>query len=179
MNQSKINKILFSCLAVFIIIQFATLIYLGFKIIDEQNGKGFMAGPSGRSSPMASPGIPRPFTQGGGILATSTINAAETLLASDFDTENRIEYTMNVQATTLTLPASSTLVNFIPAAGDSRMIDIKNATSTPIDLTIVAGAGMTLYNATTTPDIPSGAFATLTFKRKSNTDIDVFFNIFQ
>jgi len=120
------------------------------------------------------------FTQGGGIRATSTVNASETLLATDFDIENRIEYTMNLSSTTLTITASSSLASFVPNAGNHRAIDIKNSTSTSgIILTIAAGTGTIIHNATSTLAIKPGDFATLEFKRKTNTDIDIFFNIYQ
>ena len=119
------------------------------------------------------------FTQGGGVRSTSTLNSTETLLATDFDVENVIEYTMNVSATTLTLPATSTLSALVPTAGDTRTIHIKNATTTAISLTIAGGTGMDIYNSTSTLAIPSGDFAEVTFQRQSDTDIDVFFDIFQ
>lgn len=115
------------------------------------------------------------FTQGGGVTASSTSNSSETLLASDFDTENYIEYTPNVSSVTLTLPATSTLSSFIPNAGDSRSIILENATTTAgINITIAAGTGMDLQ----VPDgqnviIGPNNYAILTFYRRSDTDMVV------
>jgi hypothetical protein len=120
------------------------------------------------------------LTQGGGVRATSTLNSAETLLASDFDVENYIEYTPNISSVTLTLPATSTLATMIPNAGDTRTIIIENATSTAsIDITISAGAGMDLQE----PDgqdlvISEDNYAILTFWRRSDTDMVVTVDVF-
>lgn len=114
------------------------------------------------------------LTQGGGVRATSTSNSAETLLASDFDTENYIQVTPLGDALTLTLPATSTLSSFIPNAGDSRTIIIENAATGATTTTIVAGAGMDLQE----PDgqnvvIGQDNYAILTFWRRSDTDMVV------
>jgi len=123
------------------------------------------------------------FTQGGGIRATSTVNSAETLLAADFDVENVIAYTLNVQDATLTLPATSTLSSFIATAGQTRSIFIRNATTTAsMDLTIAGGTGMNLLVASSTKVIvgnTSGSNSTrLDFVRRADTDIDVTMSIF-
>jgi hypothetical protein len=115
------------------------------------------------------------FTQGGGVTATSTDDTTATLLASEFDTENYIEFTPNVNSITLALPATSTLSSFIPNTGDSRQIIIENATTTAsIDVTLAAGTGMDLQE----PDgqnvvISTDNYAVLTFWRRSDTDIVV------
>lgn len=123
------------------------------------------------------------LTQGGGIRATSTINSAETLTATDFDTENVIAYTLNVQSATLTLPASSTLSSFIPTAGQMRTVLVRNATTTAgLNLTIAGGTGTILKKATSTAVIYSDTdgdnYARLDFVRKTNSDIDVLMSIF-
>jgi len=121
------------------------------------------------------------FTQGGGRTATSTVNSAETLLASYFDTENIIEYTPNLSAVTVTVPASSTLSSVAPNTGDVRQVWLKNATSTSnMHVTLVAGAGETLIRGTSTPSalIAPGKYAVLTFIRKATTDFDILLNIF-
>ena len=123
------------------------------------------------------------LTQGGGIRATSTVNSAETLLAADFDVENVIAYTLNVQDATLTLPASSTLSSFIPTAGQERSIFIRNASTTAaMDLTLAGGTGMNLLVASSTKVIvgnTSGSnSARLDFVRRADTDIDVTMSIF-
>lgn len=84
------------------------------------------------------------FTQGGGRTASSTTNATETLLVTDIDTENFLDYTPNLN-TTLTLPASSTMSALIPNIGDTRQIIIRNASSTgAATLTLAAGTGIDL-----------------------------------
>ena len=123
------------------------------------------------------------FTQGGGIRATSTVNSAETLLAADFDVENVIAYTLNVQDATLTLPATSTLSSFIATAGQTRSIFIRNATTTAsMDLTIAGGTGMNLLVASSTKVIVGNTTgsnsARLDFVRRADTDIDVTMSIF-
>lgn len=126
-------------------------------------------------------------TQGGGIRATSTTNTSETLLATDFDTENVIDYTANTGDTTLTLPASTTLTSFLPTAGQMRTVWIRNATTTAAtDLIIVGGSGTLLKVASSTNQIGGGVgaqqingdtdggnHARLDFVRKANTDIEV------
>lgn len=128
------------------------------------------------------------ITQGGGIRATSTSNSAETLLVTDFDTENVIDYTLNVQAATLTLPASSTLSSFIPTAGQMRTVWIRNATTTATNLTIAGGTGTILKQATSTDfagskiifgDTDGDNRARLDFVRKTNSDIDVYMTAFR
>ncbi len=122
------------------------------------------------------------LTQGGGIRATSTVNNAETLLASDFDVENVIDYTLNVQAATLTLPASSTLSSFVPTAGQTRSIFIRNATTTATNLTIAGATGVLLKKATSTAviigDTDGANYARIDFTRKANTDIEALLHIF-
>jgi hypothetical protein len=119
------------------------------------------------------------FTQGGGTRATSTSNSAETLLASDFDVENYIAYTPNVQTVTLTLPASSTLSSFAPNAGDVRKIVIENATTTnATGITIAAGTGIDLQVASTTNTFYGNTSAILTFIRDASSDFIVFLNPF-
>ena len=123
------------------------------------------------------------LTQGGGIRATSTVNSAETLLAADFDVEDVIAYTLNVQDATLTLPATSTLSSFIATAGQTRTIFIRNATTTAaMDLTLAGGTGMNLITASSTKAIVGGTAgansARLDFARRADTDIDVTMSIF-
>lgn len=120
---------------------------------------------------------------GGSTRATSTVNSAETLLAADFDTEKFIDYTPNVQALTLTLPASTTLRSFLPRAGMTRTIYIRNATTTStasIDITIAGNTGTLLKVATTTKkifsDTDAANYGIITFIRKGNSDIEAIFN---
>lgn len=123
------------------------------------------------------------LTQGGGITATSTSGTAVPLLASDFDTENVIDVTLNVQDATLTFPATTTLTGFIPYAGMTRTLFVRNATTTAtIELTVTGGTGVLLKNATTTGkiwgDTDGGNHARIDLLRKANTDIEAFVTFF-
>ena len=129
------------------------------------------------------------FTQGGGIRATSTDDTTATLLASDFDVENIIDFTPNVPAITLSLPASSTLSSFAPTAGNVRTVYIRNSTTTATtlgDVIIAGGTGTLLKIASSSPsaavllgDTDAGNYAKLDFVRKSNTDFEVLITSFK
>lgn len=120
------------------------------------------------------------FTESGGIRATSTTNATETLLASDFDVENYIDYTANIN-TTLTLPATTTFATgFLPNAGDTRQVTLRSATTTAATtLTLAAGTGIDLQFAEATGgDLVLNGLdvGVITFIRKANTDILALWN---
>lgn len=129
------------------------------------------------------------FTQGGGVRATSTSGTAVPLLASDFDLENVIDVTLNVQDATLSFPATSTLdAKFLPNAGDTRTIFVRNATTTAAtDLTISGGTGFLAKFASTTPattgvitgDTDGANYAKIDLIRKANTDIEVLVSLFK
>lgn len=114
------------------------------------------------------------FTEGGGYTSISTSSATYTLSATQMDTENYISFTPTGAAATLTLPATSTLSNFVPNAGDTRRIMIENAATAATTTTIAAGTGMDLQE----PDgqnvvIGQNNYAWLTFVRQSSGDIVV------
>jgi hypothetical protein len=122
-------------------------------------------------------GVIGTLTQGGGVRATSTTGAVLPLLASDFDVENMIDVTLNVQDGTVSFPATSTLTSFIPNTGDNRTIFIRNATTTTtMDLTIAGGTGVLLKKATSsaviTGDADGANFFEVHLVRKANTDIE-------
>jgi len=112
-------------------------------------------------------------TQGGGVTATSSTGAG-TLTQANINV-GLIEHT-NAGATTITLPASSTVTSLIPTAGQSFRLTYVNL-GTGID-TIAGGSGTLLHVASSTiatalkTIAPSGS-ATFVFTRKSNTDIVV------
>lgn len=110
------------------------------------------------------------FTQGGGVLATTSAGTV-TYTAANFATASLIQHTAS-GALTATLPASSTLSSFVPNAGDTRTICI-NAITTKI--TLAGGTGTDLNTASSTKDIIAGGLGCLTFVRKSNTDIEALF----
>lgn len=121
------------------------------------------------------------LTEGGDITASSTVNAAETLLYSDIDTESFFDYTVNLDST-LTLFATSTASAMIPTAGMSRKVIFRNASTTDASaLTIAAGAGMDLqFTEATGGDltINGNDAAILEFIRLTNTDMLVLFHEF-
>jgi hypothetical protein len=120
------------------------------------------------------------FTQGGGVTSTSTSGAVVPLLASNFDTENVIDVTLNVQDATLSFPATTTLTSFIPVSGQTRTLFIRNATTTAtMDITITGGTGVLLKNASSSPsaaiiygDTDGANYGRITLIRKANTDIE-------
>lgn len=128
------------------------------------------------------------FTQGGGVRATSTSGSAVPLVATDFDTENLIDVTLNIVDATLTFPATSTLKSFIPNAGDERTLFVRNASTTAaMDLTLSGGTGVLMKFGSTTPattgvitgDTDGANFAVIKLIRKANTDIEALVSLFK
>jgi hypothetical protein len=125
------------------------------------------------------------FTQGGGITATTTAGAAATLVATDMDTENVIEVNNGTPSATITLPATSTLSNIAPNAGDTRTIWIRNASPTAATSTTLAvGTGMTLKLAASSTvllvgDTDADNTARIEFVRKADSDFNVYLTKFQ
>ena len=171
--------------------------YTPVKGVDYFDGKDGARGERGASGAIGMPGklgaVSGPdhyfqeffhdgLVDGGGIRATSTVNSAETLLATDLNKAKVIAYTLNVQNATLTLPATSTLSSFIQLAGESRTIFIRNASTTAKTLTIAGGTGMNLLVASTTNAMPGNTSgsnsARLEFTRRADKDIDVTMDIY-
>lgn len=128
------------------------------------------------------------LTQGGGITATSTSGNAVPLLSTDFDTENVIDVTLNLIDATLSFPATSTLTSFIPTAGQTRTLFVRNASTTAaMDLTVSGGTGVVMKFASTTPattgvitgDTDGANFALIVLTRKANTDIEALVSLFK
>ncbi len=116
----------------------------------------------------------------GGVLdssvnSTSTVTATYTLVQADVRNYSTILFTPNI-STTLTLPATTSLDGFVPTAGDQARITIVNASTTSGIITIAGGTGTLLRKATTTATILPNSIGILTFVRKANTDILVFFD---
>ena len=81
------------------------------------------------------------FTQGGGVLSSSTPATATTFRAVDLLNYSTWEITPELSDLTYTFPASST-ITFIPNPGDSRTWTIVNATTTAgIDVIFASGTG--------------------------------------
>jgi len=120
------------------------------------------------------------FTQGGSVLASTSMNTTVTFTQADMTTYSYWKLTPNVANTALTLPATSTLTTAIPNAGDSMVIYLSNESAVAATTTtIVAGAGMDLQE----PDgqnvvIGGTSTAIITFLRDSTTDVLVFVDEF-
>ena len=112
------------------------------------------------------------FTQGGGILATTTANSAETLKIADMAAYNIFTFSQTgAAAITYTLPATSTWTTVIPTAGDFREWMFENASSTSV-LTFAAGAGIDLIAVTNADDVIEGSeYSRLTCYRQTDTDV--------
>lgn len=106
----------------------------------------------------------------GGINATNT-PASLTLKSSDFTSVSLISVNLTVGAATLTFPATSTLASWIPNVGDTDEFAIQNATSSAFNVTLAAGTGTLLLDASTTKAILPGGIAFLRATRKVNSDI--------
>lgn len=112
--------------------------------------------------------------------ATSTTATSETLQQSDISTYTAMLMSPVTNSLTLTLPASSTLTAFIPKAGDVQSMAIVNVGTTSAStatLTFAGGTGVNLGSATSTKAIAAGKVGIMTFVRKVNGDIAVFFDI--
>lgn len=107
---------------------------------------------------------------------STTTGTAVTLQQSDIQPYNSLLVMPGVGASTITLPASSTLSAMVPKVGDVFQLMVINATSSTATVTIVGGTGTLLKKATTTPAVAPGSIGELEFVRKANTDIDVFFD---
>lgn len=111
--------------------------------------------------------------QRGGVTIASTTSAVDTMTVTQLSNYSHLKLTPIVSATTLTLPASSTLSTLIPVDGNWTEKTIENATTTSgISITLAAGTGITLQTASTTGakiDPKKGAF--LRLLRLANTDI--------
>lgn len=111
----------------------------------------------------------------GGINATSSTNSSETMSVREFRSSCVIDYTVNGSNTTLTLPASSTMPDLIPQAGNTREWIIRNASTTARNITISGGTGSLLKKATTSAviygDTDGASVGFLKATRKTNSDI--------
>ena len=74
-------------------------------------------------------------------------------------------------ALTVTLPASSTLSQYIPKTGDTKTLFIVPITTL---ITVAGASGMDLNSASTSRACGAGLMCRLEFVRKANTDIEVF-----
>lgn len=117
-------------------------------------------------------------TDGGGIRATTTTVATETITSRQMDDNKIFRYlgSSTAAAITVTLPATSTMSNIIPQAGDTRTWIFENGyTAAATTTTIAAGTGIDLQE----PDgqnvvIGINNYAVLTCFREANTDVVCF-----
>ncbi|WP_395019802.1 hypothetical protein [Dongia sp.] len=119
---------------------------------------------------------------GGPVSSTSTNATSATFLASNLLNNqgyvSKISFTPNVSGITATLPATSTLKNYLPLAGDHSTVLLCNATTTAtMPFTLAVGTGMNLFQATATMAVNTGHCAKLDFWRATNRDIDVYYDL--
>ena len=122
-----------------------------------------------------------PVTFLGGLVrgltrSTSTAGAAMTLAGSDFDDERCLDITLNGPSATVTFPASSTLKSFLPKAGMTKELCVRNATTTAgLNITFAGSTGSLLKKATSTAilasDTDGGNTANFTITRLPNQSI--------
>lgn len=119
------------------------------------------------------------LTVGGFNVASSTTATTGTLSQNDVSAGCYV-FTPNTGATTLTLPASSTLTTFIPNAGDRSTLCFRNATTTTNGagtVTFAGGVGTILENASSTSItsvVTGGKGAYFTFLRSATSSSDVY-----
>lgn len=115
-------------------------------------------------------------TSSGGCIATTTMGTATTLAQADLTATECYTVTPNLAADhTFTLPATSTLTDFIPNAGDRRIIDLLLASTTAATSTetvIATGAGFDIEAATSSRVTVRNSMR-LEFIRQATTDITV------
>jgi len=123
------------------------------------------------------------ITEGGGIYATTSKGSLLRMTFSMFDTENVIDVTPGLLASTdvkTTLPASTSLTNFLKYPGQVRGLIFRNTTSaTTHFVRLASSTGVIVTSASTTSRIAPGKHATLNCYRKTNTDISCFVTLFR
>lgn len=105
---------------------------------------------------------------GGDNFATTSQGAA-TYTAATIKNARVITHTAGA-ALTATLPASTTLTDFIPRSGDTATKYLLPVTT---GITLEGGTGTDLNTASSTKFCVAGQVCELTFVRKSNSDIEV------
>lgn len=121
------------------------------------------------------------FVNKGSVLSTTTMGTATTFNENDFLYYNFISATANVTADhTFKFPASSTLTSFLPNAGDSKRIFLRNVTTTVgTDYLFSSNVGVFLeYSSTTPRTIFASSTAILDFTRQVNSDVTVSISTF-
>ena len=128
------------------------------------------------------------LTSGGGEYATTSRDATHTLTSADLSAYSYI-YVMNEEAAisdlTWTLPATSTMIAFLPEIGNTRTWTFENATTTgDVDskLIFVTGDGMDFVTSSSTDSLTlnAGDYADLECKRihyNESTDEEILCSI--
>jgi hypothetical protein len=111
------------------------------------------------------------FGQGiseGGLDSINTGSTTVNLGSTDIATTSVISITASSAATTVNLPASSSLSNILVNPGDLTWVIIQSASTTGGTITLVGGTGNTLQKATSSAVIAAGGSAILKIYRKPN-----------
>lgn len=126
-------------------------------------------------------------------VATTSMGAAVTVTANEFTgwaNAGAVSFTQGLPAaSTLTFPASSTIANVVPNAGDRQTFCIRNATTTAALTTILAGStGVNLLTASSSVSavgstkLTTGKVGCITLVRQAKTsttfDIDALLTTF-
>jgi len=111
----------------------------------------------------------------GGSIATSSELSSLTMNARELNNVSSYSFAPGVASFTLTLPASSTLTNFVPRAGDVRYVVFQNATGTDgINLTLVGNTGTILRGVHGTSTVLYDGMSGLMVFRRSATTTNIY-----
>jgi len=112
---------------------------------------------------------------GGLVNVTTTDAAAYTLVAADLSEYNYLDVENGIAAT-WTLPATSTMIGFLPDIGSTREWIFKNATTSgeATSFTFAAGAGMDFVTASSSVSLvlDAGDYAKITCTQIVYRDVD-------
>ena len=138
---------------------------------DGRDGVGVASGPDVYNHTLFFDGL----TDGGGVRATTTTVAAETITSGQMARNKVFRYlgSATAAAITVTLPATSTMSNLIPRPGDTRTWIFENAyTASATTTTIAAGTGIDLQESDgQNVIIGINNYAFLTCFREASSDI--------
>ena len=88
----------------------------------------------------------------GNVNSTSTTATTQTLQRQDIEGYDTIVFTPNTASVTLTFPASSTMPSFLPSTGQRQRTCFLNATTTAgTNVIFAAGTGIDLETASSSP----------------------------
>lgn len=143
----------------------------------QDGGVGAAPGPEVYNSTYFRSGV----ITGGRVVSTTTSGAvtipAKDLISRTGEYTRQLVVTPTAASANVTLPATSTLTNFIPNSGDCYVMKYENAASAATNTTLVAGTGMDLQESgdgdALNVVIGQNNFANLEFCRRSDTDMIV------